>query len=169
MTITLKIALASCVVLFSTTSNADVLSSSEYGFQIKIEESFNGSAADGYTRFVDEINQWWLNDHTWFGDAGKLSIDATAGGCFCELKGDQQALHMQVSYVDPGKALRLTGGLGPLQSLGMSGTMTITFADNKATLDYIVGGYPTTDFTKLAPIVDGVLKQQLASFARVSE
>ena len=103
MTTTLKIALASCVVLFSTTSNADVLSSSEYGFQIKIEESFNGSAADGYTRFVDEINQWWLNDHTWFGDAGKLSIDATTGGCFCELKGDQQALHMQVSYVDPGK------------------------------------------------------------------
>ena len=47
--------------------------------------------------------------------------------------------------------------------------MTITFADNKATLDYIVGGYPTTDFTKLAPVVDGVLKQQLASFARVSE
>lgn len=34
------------------------------------------------------------------------------GGCFCEINGDQQAWHMAVSFVDPGKTLRLTGGLG---------------------------------------------------------
>lgn len=118
---------------------------------------------------MNNINSWWLNDHTWFGDASRLSLNATAGGCFCEIDGDRQAQHMQVTYVHPNKALRLVGGLGPLQSLGMSGTMTITFADNLVSLDYIVGGYPTMDFTKLAPVVDGVLSQQLASFSRYGE
>jgi hypothetical protein len=43
--------------------------------------------------------------------------------------------------------------------------MTISFSDGKVNLDYIVGVYPTNDFTQLAPIVDSVLQQQLASFA----
>ncbi|MEX1220527.1 MAG: SRPBCC domain-containing protein [Idiomarina sp.] len=165
----IKIFFTALLLLFSVKSSAEVASSSEHGFQIKLEQSFNGSAQQGYDRFVNHINGWWLNDHTWFGDAAKLSLNATAGGCFCEIDGDRQAQHMQVTYVHPNKALRLVGGLGPLQSLGMSGTMTITFADNLVSLDYIIGGYPTMDFTKLAPIVDGVLSQQLASFAQFDE
>ena len=51
----------------------------------------------------------------------------------------------------------------------MTGTMTISFAEGKVNLDYIVGGYPTTDFTQLAPIVDGVLQQQLVSFSRYTD
>lgn len=162
-------ALISLLLVFSVPIVAEVSSSSEHGFQIKLEQTFDGSAEEGYSRFVNHVNSWWLNDHTWFGDAGKLSLDATAGGCFCEIDGDRQAQHMQVTYVDPNKALRMVGGLGPLQTLGMSGTMTITFADNLVSLEYIVGGYPTMDFTKLAPIVDGVLSQQLASFGQYSK
>lgn len=169
MKTTLTIAVTSLFLMFTTPSAAEVASSSEHGFQIKLEQTFDGSAQEGYDRFVNHINAWWLNDHTWFGDAGKLSLNATAGGCFCEIDGARQAQHMQVTYVDPNKALRLVGGLGPLQSLGMSGTMTITFADNLVSLDYIVGGYPTMDFTKLAPIVDGVLSQQLASFGKYQQ
>lgn len=165
MKIIAKIALVATAITMPFMSSADVVSSSEQGFQIKIEQPYEGTANNGYQRFVDNVDQWWLDDHTWFGDAKNLSIDATAGGCFCEIDGKKQALHMQVAYVDPGKTLRLVGGLGPLQSLGMNGTMTISFSDGKVNLDYIVGGYPTTDFTQLAPIVDGVLQQQLASFA----
>ncbi len=165
MRIALKMTIASLLILFASSSVAEVVSSSEHGFQIKIEQPFKGTPAEGYQRFVNDIGEWWLDDHTWFGDASKLSIDARAGGCFCEINQEQQAVHMQVSYVAPEKLVRLTGGLGPLQSLGMNGTMNISFADNLVTLNYIVGGYPTTDFTQLAPIVDKVLVIQLNSFA----
>jgi hypothetical protein len=33
--------------------------------------------------------------------------------------------HMQVVYVDPGKTLRMIGGLGPLQSMAATGSMTV--------------------------------------------
>ena len=166
MKTTIKMALAAVALSFATFSQAEVASSSEHGFQIQLEQSFEGSAQQGYRHFINNVSEWWLDAHTWFGYAANLSIDATAGGCFCEINGDLQAMHMQVAYVDPRKTLRLVGGLGPLQSLGMNGTMTISFSDNKVSLNYIVGGYPTTDFTKLAPIVDGVLAQQLASFSQ---
>ncbi|RUO67048.1 SRPBCC domain-containing protein [Idiomarina ramblicola] len=156
-------------LLFSVNTKAEVISSSENGFQLKLEQPFEGSAKTGYNAFVDSVGNWWLSDHTWFGDATKLSIDATAGGCFCEVNGDHEALHMEVTYVQPNKTLRLVGGLGPLQSLGMSGTMTLQFSGNNVTLEYIVGGYPSTDFTKLAPIVDNVLSQQLASLSQYIE
>lgn len=161
----IKISLAAAALSFAVSSQAEVSSASEHGFQIKLEQPFSGTAEQGYQRFVNEVGDWWLDDHTWFGDAANLRIEATAGGCFCEIDDERQALHMQVAYVDPGKSLRLTGGLGPLQTLGMNGTMTVSFSDGKIQLGYIVGGYPTTDFTKLAPIVDSVLQQQLTSFA----
>lgn len=162
----IKIALLAAALSFATTTQADVTSASAQGFQIKLEQSFAGTAEQGYQHFVSDIGEWWLDDHTWFGNAANLSIDATAGGCFCEIYGERQAMHMQVTYVEPGQSLRLVGGLGPLQTLGMTGTLTVSFADGKVNLDYIVGGYPTTDFTKLAPVVDSVLAQQLAAFSQ---
>lgn len=165
----LRTAITALSLLFAGAACADVVSSSQHGFQIKIEQATESSAQQGYQHFVNHVGQWWLSDHTWFGDASKLSIEATAGGCFCERDGDQQALHMLVSYVDPGNTLRLVGGLGPLQALGLSGTMTISFSEQKVTLNYIVGGYPTTDLVELAPIVDRVLSQQLQAFSQFSD
>lgn len=82
---TTAIALTSLFLMFTASSNAAVTSSSEHGFQIKLEQAFSGSAQEGYERFVNNINSWWLNDHTWFGDASRLSLNATAGGCFVRL------------------------------------------------------------------------------------
>jgi hypothetical protein len=52
---------------------------------------------------------------------------------------------MTVVYADPGKLLRLTGGLGPLQNLAVTGVMTwkLTEAGGKTTIEmsYKVGGY----------------------------
>lgn len=111
------------------------------------------------------VGRWWPKDHTWWGDASRLRIEAHAGGCFCEIDGARQAQHMTVVFAEPGKLLRLTGGLGPLQGMGLSGAMEWRLAEEnggtRITLWYRAGGYTPDDLRMLAPIVDRVQGQQL--------
>jgi hypothetical protein len=151
-------------LFLSPFASADVVSSDSTGFHIKQAHRYEDGATNAYRVFVDDIDSWWPVDHTWFGADGTLTVDPVAGGCFCEIAGDKQAQHMTVAYVDPGRVLRLTGGLGPLQGLGLNGTMTLTFSDSELTLEYIVSGYPSVDLTQLAPVVDKVLSLQMSSF-----
>lgn len=111
------------------------------------------------------VGRWWPKDHTWWGEASRLSIEPRAGGCFCEIDGVRQARHMTVVFAEPGKLLRLTGGLGPLQGMGLSGAMEWRLAEEKGgtriTLWYRAGGYTPDDLRTLAPVVDRVQGQQL--------
>ena len=80
------------------------------------------------------------------GNAANLHLDPRPGGCFCETLPDGGGhLHMMVVDVRPGKSMRLTGALGPLQNDALTGTLTWTIkpADQGVTLiqTYIVGGY----------------------------
>src|SRR5262245_48469333 len=67
-------------------------------------------------------------------------------------------------FTEPGKILRMTGGLGPLQQFAVSGVMTVEFkAEGQGanlTFTYTVGGYIPGGFEKLAPLVDQVMVQQ---------
>jgi hypothetical protein len=72
---------------------------------------------------------------------------------------------MRVIYVAPGSTLRLTGGLGPLQSEAVTGVLTMTVEPAgegaKIAWDYVVGGYMRMSMTELAPLVDQVMAEQL--------
>jgi hypothetical protein len=61
--------------------------------------------------------------------------------------------------------LRMTGALGPLQPLGVSGTMSLklTRAGGGTTveLSYSVGGFSEAGFNQLAPAVSSVLTAQM--------
>jgi hypothetical protein len=55
--------------------------------------------------------------HTFSGNAHNLSIEEKAMGCFCEKLPDGGGVsHMEVVYFAPGKTLRLSGALGPLNT-----------------------------------------------------
>src|SRR4051812_41820336 len=71
--------------------------------------------AQAYAHVVD-VAHWWSSDHTYSGDAKNLHLDARAGGCWCEKWPGGSVQHMSVLLAMPGKQLRLSGGLGPLQS-----------------------------------------------------
>jgi hypothetical protein len=76
---------------------------------------------------------------------------------------------MDVVYAAPGKALRLVGGLGPLQEMGVSGALTFTLKPESAdvtrvTLSYTISGYAPQGFTDIAHAVDAVLGEQLARY-----
>jgi uncharacterized protein YndB with AHSA1/START domain len=117
-------------------------------------------------RALVDVGSWWSKDHTYTGDAGNLSIAAQPGGCFCEkLPNGGGVEHGRVVNVAPGALLRLDGALGPLQELGVSGSMTWQIAasgqGSTLTMTYVVGGYAPGGLDKLAAVVDQVLSQQV--------
>lgn len=122
---------------------------------------------------------WWDSTHTWSGEAANLTLDARAGGCFCEiLPGAASAKagprgsveHMRVVYVERARALRMVGALGPLQADAATATLTIQLkaggkGGTQVLLEYVVGGYTRTPFDTLAPAVDAMLAGQMRSLA----
>lgn len=147
-------------------SYADVVHSSESGFEIKMSVSVPATPEQAYARFL-KIDEWWSPEHTWFGQAENLSIDPTAGGCFCERADGQSVLHMTVAFVAPNREIRLLGGLGPLQQMGLHGVLTFKFipvSDNETRIVqvYRVTGYDPNGLKTLAPIVDKVQTLQLS-------
>ncbi|GAB2501428.1 SRPBCC family protein [Arenimonas alkanexedens] len=162
-------ALALALSLASGVS-AEVKDSRPEGFTLENTVRVAASAELAWAALVDDVDIWWPRDHTWWGQASTLVIEPRVGGCFCETAGKRQAEHMAVTFVDPERLLRMTGGLGPLQGMGLNGALEfrLTPADGGATqitLWYRVGGYTPDDLSKFAPVVDGVQARQLAALA----
>jgi hypothetical protein len=161
----IKSILISVLVLVSTGANAEVLHVSDHGFIVKNQIHTNSSVADAWRAMVEDVDSWWPKDHTWWGEDSALSIDPRAGGCFCETSDTNSAEHMRISFVEVGKLLRMTGGLGPLQGMGMHGALDWQFKatdiGTQITLTYKVSGINPEGFVKLAPIVGYVQGVQL--------
>jgi uncharacterized protein YndB with AHSA1/START domain len=165
-----------CAALFVTLAalgpaQAAVIEAAANGFTIENTIHVPTDADTAWRALVDDVGRWWPRDHTWWGEASMLAIDARAGGCFCERNGPQQAQHMLVTFVDPGKLLRMTGGLGPLQGMGLHGVLEFRFAPAEGggttiTLFYRAGGYTPDDLRGFAPIVDEVQALQLGGLGK---
>jgi len=151
-------------LLGTTFAYAEVVDSSSLGFTVKA--AFNIQAApDEVYRKLLEIGQWWDSTHTFSHDAHNLSIEARPAGCFCEkLPNGGGVRHMEVVNVAPGRTLRMSGGLGPLQGMASAGSMTIGLspapAGTELELTYAVAGYLPAGMNTLATPVDSVLTDQ---------
>ncbi len=161
-----SIFLALLLWVASPVAYSEVTAAGENGFSVHHTVPLDVSPADAYRAITDEVGNWWIADHTWSGDSANLSIDARAGGCFCETLADGGSMqHMQVTWAQPDKELRMTGGLGPLQMMGVHGGMQwlLEPAENGSVLEYhyTVTGFSPDGLTGLAPIVDAVQGQQL--------
>jgi uncharacterized protein YndB with AHSA1/START domain len=113
-----------------------------------------------------EPGRWWDARHTFSQDAANLKLDARAGGCWCEsLPGGGSVQHMTVVNAMPGRLLRLSGALGPMQAMPVAGVMTWTLKPagdgTDITLAYAIGGYSAGGFTGMSGAVDGVLGEQV--------
>jgi uncharacterized protein YndB with AHSA1/START domain len=144
---------------------ADVVDSSAGGFTLKTTVQVATPPERTYRGLLD-IGSWWSSGHTYSGDARNLSIAAQPGGCYCEKLPNGGAVeHGRVVNLVPGSMLRLQTALGPLQELGVAGSMTWQVAasgpGSTVTMTYAVGGYAPGGLDKLAPVVDQVLTQQL--------
>lgn len=111
---------------------------------------------------------WWNAEHSWSKDSANITLDPVVGGCFCEKipKEKGAAEHLRVVYVSPGKQLRLRGGLGPFQAMGVSGALSWELrpvaGGTEISQSYAVGGFLPGGGTRYAPVVDTVMSDQLA-------
>jgi uncharacterized protein YndB with AHSA1/START domain len=116
-----------------------------------------------------QLPKWWSNAHSWSGSASNMSLDATAGGCWCEQwaagASTASAMHGRVLLALPGSALRLQAWLGPLQEQPVAGVLTFGTARRdgatRLRVTYRVAGAPDAGLDKLAPAVDGVIGEQV--------
>ena len=144
---------------------AEVKDTRENGFTVEATVLAEASPAVVYTRLV-KVAGWWDPKHTWSGSAGNLKLDPKAGGCFCEkLANGGSVQHARVIYAQPGKLLRMEGGLGPMQDMAVTGILTFTLEpDGKGTrirMTYRVAGMLGMPAAQLAPGVDQVMGIQL--------
>lgn len=166
--------LACALALVSAPASAEVMSVGPGGFAVKHEVAVKVSPGPLYDALTVKVGSWWNPEHTFSHDARNLSIAAVPGGCFCERFPDSGGVqHMTVVYASPGKALRMIGALGPLQGLGVAGSLTwdLKKSDAGTTLvvTYGIGGYMAGGFEKIAPVVDGVIGEQVARLKAFAE
>jgi hypothetical protein len=153
---------------------AEVKDSSADGFTIQDSVIIAENPNDVYNSIVDDVGLWWDSSHTISGNAENLSIDDKAGGCFCEkLENGGSVRHLEVVFADPGKTLRMIGGLGPLQAMAVTGSMKWSLSKSGSGTNvkviYSVGGYRSGGLQKMAPLVDKVMFEQLTRLKKYME
>ena len=167
--------LLAVLCLSAPCAQAAVLARTDTGFQIENQVEVQTSAQRAYIALIKQVGQWWPADHSWFGASENFSIDARAGGCFCEIDGENQVEHMRIVVVRPAALLRMSGGLGPLQSMGLSGPLDWIFepldsdkpdAGTRIRLRYTVSGFVDKPLGNFVDIVDQVQGQQLGALAK---
>lgn len=152
----------------AASARAEVIESTPNGFIVRHVAALNASPAKVYDAIVD-VAKWWDPAHSYSGKAANMSIDARAGGCFCERLDKEgsggSVQHLTVVFAAPGEMLRMRGGLGPLQDSGASGALTFALAEKdgktELTMTYVVGGYFKGGLQGVAAPVDAVLGGQL--------
>jgi uncharacterized protein YndB with AHSA1/START domain len=160
---------ATCTLGWTTAGQAVVADSSDLGFTVNLQVTVPAPPDKAYQALVNSIGRWWNSEHSFSGDAKNMYIENRAGGCFCEkLQGGGSVQHMRVVFADPGKTLRLTGGLGPLQTMAVSGSMSWNFAAGEkgtlVTMNYAVGGYLPGGLGALSGPVNEVLSEQMTRY-----
>ena len=154
-------------------ASAEVSAVGSEGFEVRQQIHVSASPAAVYAALITPA-RWWDSQHTYSGNAANLTLDAKAGGCWCERLADGgSVLHLLVVYAAPGKGLRLRGALGPLQAMGVEGAMSFSLKGGNdgtdLTMTYAVGGYAKEGFDNLSKAVDGVLGEQVTRLHRLIE
>lgn len=122
---------------------------------------------------IQQVGKWWSDDHTYSGHAGHMTLEYHAGGCFCERWNNNSIEHARVLYVERDKAVRLQGGLGPLQEMAVTGILEFRLEargdDTSLTLTYRVRGSADAELDRTAAAVDRVLSEQVTRLVRYAQ
>jgi uncharacterized protein YndB with AHSA1/START domain len=152
----------------ATPATAAVVNAGEHGFEVQHSVNLVVPQPEAFAAF-GQIGQWWNKEHTYSGDAKRMSLQMRPGGCFCEpLDGGGGIEHMRVTYVQPGERVVLTGSLGPLLYEATSGVMDVKVeriaGGSRVTMNYRAAGFAKGGAAAMAPLVDQVLGEQMKRF-----
>lgn len=163
--------IAALGLVLGVPASAEVVTKSEHGFVTRESARIAATPRQVWLALI-KPGDWWNDSHTWSGDASNMTLTPSAGGCFCEtipgegdIPLDGSTQHAVVVQAVPDKALRLRGGLGPLQAVPATGVLTITLEEieggTRVTWEYNVGGPSGFPIDTISAAVDGVMTQQL--------
>lgn len=128
---------------------------------------------DAAWQALAQPGRWWPKAHTWSGDASKLTLELSAGGCFCERWKGGSAAHGRVLMVRERELLRMDAPLGPLQEMGLDGLLTVTLEaaaeGTEALVTFRVRGDASQKLDQLAPVVDRVVGEQWGNWKTWTE
>ena len=160
--------LAFLVTLAPAIAGAEVKSAAPDAMLIELRYTIAAPAAKVWESLVHP-ERWWPADHTWSGKRENLSLAAEVGGCFCERWDGSGSEHGRVIMAMPGKMLRMSATLGPLQEMAVSGVISVALDEKDGTTTVVVthrvSGDPSHKLDALAPIVDQVNNQQFSGLA----
>lgn len=141
---TLRNSLLAAFVAFAWSASAEVLEAGDDGFVSAHEIEIEAQPARVFDAVVDEVGRWWDPAHSYSGDAANFSLDTVCGLCEGLDSGSGMVRHLRVDAWRRGKSLVLGGGLGPLQRLGVAGSMSFDFeatqTGTRVTYRYTVNG-----------------------------
>jgi hypothetical protein len=157
--------IALSLVLANAPAAASVVGADSHGFELRQTIDVPLAPAHALAAF-GQVGSWWSKDHTYSGDAARLSLELRPGGCWCErLDGGGGVEHMRVAIYQPGERIVLTGGLGPLLFEATSGVMSVRALPIKSgsqlVINYRAAGFARANGTEMALGVDSVLREQV--------
>ena len=163
-----------CMAALAASLPAEIADAGPGGFTIQQTWTIKAASEEVYKRFMNNVGDWWSSGHTFSGDSHNLSIEPRINGCFCEkLPNNGGVRHLEIIYLVPGKTVRFSGALGPFQSMGVSGVMTIQLKPaegaTQLSLTYTVSGFMREAPRSLAAGADAMLKEQFTRFQHFAE
>src|SRR5262245_60029360 len=156
------------ISIMASPASAAVVSAGDHGFEVQHSVNLVVPQEAAFAAF-GQVGQWWSSEHTYSGDAKRMSLQMRPGGCFCEpLDGGGGIEHMRVTYLQPGERVVLTGSLGPLLYEATAGVMDVKVeriaGGSKVTMNYRAAGFAKGGAAAMAPLVDQVLGEQMKRF-----
>ncbi|MFN3191908.1 MAG: hypothetical protein ACE361_15460 [Aureliella sp.] len=151
---------------------AEVRSAKPDGFSIAIKVESPLEADATFRALVDDFAKWYDASHSYSGKAENLSLDLKRHCMFEKLPNGGFVRHMEIAYYHPNqRVIRLLGGLGPLQEMGVTGALTFAVKPAEGggastMLTYRITGADDQELNKIAPIVDQVLEGQMGRFEK---
>jgi uncharacterized protein YndB with AHSA1/START domain len=167
------LAISLCILALASAARAEVVEQSAVGFRTRNVVEVTASPEAVY-RALGEIGKWWNGAHSYSGKATNMTMPLSPGACFCETMGAGGGVaHGRVVAALPSRMLRIEAALGPLQNEAVSGALTFELkakgTGTEIIQTYHVGGMHPDRTKTFAPIVDGVVREQLTRLGRYVE
>jgi len=154
-------------LLLAPAASAAVKSSGAHSFTVEQSVVVQVPPARAWSAF-GKVGDWWSAEHSFSKKASNLSLELDPGGCWCETLPGGGIQFMRVTIARPPEELVLSGALGPMLYDSAPATMIVRFkpvgTSTQVTMTYKATGFVDGDADKIAPLVDGVLGEQLTRF-----
>src|SRR3954469_13840840 len=107
------------LALVTPIAMAEVKGAGTSGFEVREKVHIAAEPGTVYAAGLAP-KRWWDPKHTYSRDPNRVTLEARAGGCWCEsLPGGGSVEHLEITYLAPGKAIRFRGAVCVVTVIGV--------------------------------------------------